>query len=1378
MGENYVNNIYKRKMIGNNIMETKNKKSEKGQTYLRPKHDYKNMDENYVTYIYNKNMNQNTDYSKMTKEDLIKMLQIRDQKDETKKLKKNKVAKKVQPPKKDQEMDASNEQQELTPLDKDMIEILKKDLELETETDKITEKYESLFKKRKIIKYPKESVSVDEFRREEATLTGNFRKDSSFVSLFEDRLDNIEGEREPISITIYVTITTGLIDENKTYGPFETEVPQLSRKDMYKFMVYTLMENDFMVLSAQVITKVGCKILTHNKQFFMDHFMEGVKLESHLLSNQRKIKSHGKNTCVVDYVWDQVRGKRGFKTYDYKKLKGELMSYVTKDLMDGSKKYALTTRDLISWAKECHPNVSIHAYDSCFRKFITHSNNCSDISLVYIVKDHHCFPITNEKLKQLATKANQGGAQNLLKYMSELKWSRRNEDVQKLESVEDVTTHGRKKSVIILPVETKMSDAITAYIKSSNYYVEYLHWSNSGFLDGFMDDKQNMYLLNDNYDQRESICRRLFEKFQTDDYIWSNQSYTKMATSIFQQMCGKLPESTYNIHTRQILDDHYPRALQWCTPDKIPKDVVSIDISKCYPSILLNNKSEIPLYSIHDTIEPFGGKQELSKCGEFYLDYVELPNFGSPIKIEAGFYSSDLVYYLVEELNMPTSYIKYQITTKRALKPDTFKKYFEYLFNNFPESEAKQLANSFIGELGRKYNRTNTGFTCTEYDTAMCCWTRAMSEGRNVTVDHFGEIFLIKEQKCERIFSDHTSVNRFVVSTSILRLLQLIRDCRQSDSKLYGYNTDGIFITNPKKLKHKKDVKFETKNIGKAYVTNTKLVYFEKKYRENIDYESYEVKKGEGCIFNGQAGSGKTTKLCEMVSETENPLVLSFTNKAIENVKRRLSDVYTKKGVETEVNKICHTFDSYFCEWNETGIDSLKNKTIFVEEFSMVPNKWMTLIYEAFIKFNNKVFMFGDPNQCEPVEGGSQIHYSYLESDKVTQMYPNKETLQYVEGSCRYDRDTHNMLSTFLTHGKVSAHFEPIGNYYKNICFLNSTRRIVNENCCERFTEDKNFVKVMFRYNGGRELYRVCVGMPMIATQNLKDENIFNTMAFELEDIRSKNDHEFKIGGHWFSKTIFSQSFIPAFCVTVYKFQGCDIDEHYNIYDVRKMDKKQMYTALSRTTKFEYIHLVNSEVNRNYYPRSLPEIELTNAKKDDVFMDGKIYEVKFSNGKIYVGSTCENLETRLKWHLSNSKSQVYKFSKFKPKINLIVNAPSFDKKKLEEIECKWIEWYANKYTDNLLNEKYNPSKKKQRKKLEHEVVIENHKQLQARVEQLEGKIKIKDNNVKEFWYYDTVVNGKRHKTMARYNDKTKKKALKQISAKKQELIKDLTVDFE
>ena len=314
---------------------------------------------------------------------------------------------------------------------------------------------------------------------------------------------------------------------------------------------------------------------------------------------------------------------------------------------------------------------------------------------------------------------------------------------------------------------------------------------------------------------------------------------------------------------------------------------------------------------------------------------------------------------------MPLQQIKYKIT-KKALKPDTFKPLTEFIFDNFKEDEAKKLANSFIGEFGRKYNKASQGFTCTEYDTAMCCWTAAMANNRNVTIDNYNNFFLITEQEIERHKSEYnTSINRFVVSEAILKCLQLLEACYGKDSKLYSYNTDWIFTSNPKmKFKNKKDVKFSTKRIGKAYVTDSTLSYFEKHYRENMTFDDYNTKKGKGCIFTGQAGSGKTTKLCQMVREAENPLVLSFTNKAIENVKNRLVSTGMHKDV---ANNICRTFDSYFCEWSDISYhpENVKNKTVFIEEFSMVPNKWMTRICNAYIEFGNKVYMFGDPNQCE-----------------------------------------------------------------------------------------------------------------------------------------------------------------------------------------------------------------------------------------------------------------------------------------------------------------------------------------------------------------------------------------------------------------------------
>ena len=109
---------------------------------------------------------------------------------------------------------------------------------------------------------------------------------------------------------------------------------------------------------------------------------------------------------------------------------------------------------------------------------------------MYIVKDHHCFPITEEALKRLASKANQGGCDNLLKYMSDLKWTRRHENVTRINTTDDIKCLEKENHIIILPPKIKMKEAVESYSKINEYYIEYMHWNNNGMFDGFIDHKK------------------------------------------------------------------------------------------------------------------------------------------------------------------------------------------------------------------------------------------------------------------------------------------------------------------------------------------------------------------------------------------------------------------------------------------------------------------------------------------------------------------------------------------------------------------------------------------------------------------------------------------------------------------------------------------------------------------------------------------------------------------------------------------------------------------------------------------------------------------------------------------------------------------------
>ena len=69
-----------------------------------------------------------------------------------------------------------------------------------------------------------------------------------------------------------------------------------------------------------------------------------------------------------------------------------------------------------------------------------------------------------------------------------------------------------------------------------------------------------------------------------------------------------------------------------CSTDLAPDNLVSLDISRWYPYILIDNETPLPLYSIHDIIEPFNG---VFKTGEYYIDeYVIDKRLGKGSKLK------------------------------------------------------------------------------------------------------------------------------------------------------------------------------------------------------------------------------------------------------------------------------------------------------------------------------------------------------------------------------------------------------------------------------------------------------------------------------------------------------------------------------------------------------------------------------------------------------------------------------------------------------------------------------------------------------------------------------------------------------------------------
>lgn len=95
------------------------------------------------------------------------------------------------------------------------------------------------------------------------------------------------------------------------------------------------------------------------------------------------------------------------------------------------------------------------------------------------------------------------------------------------------------------------------------------------------------------------------------------------------------------------------------------------------------------------------------------------------------------------------------------------------------------------------------------------------------------------------------------------------------------------------------------------------------------------------------------------------------------------------------------------------------------------------------------------------------------------------------------------------------------------------------------------------------------------------------------------------------------------------------------------------------------------------------------------------------------------------------------------------------------MENQYIEEYANKCTDRSLNVKSNPVKQKEETTFP--VSMESETALRERLQKLGITLKIKDNLIDKFLYFDGNVDGKRYRNVAKYKKQQKEEALAKLT---------------
>ena len=691
-----------------------------------------------------------------------------------------------------------------------------------------------------------------------------------------------------------------------------------------------------------------------------------------------------------------------------------------------------------------------------------------------------------------------------------------------------------------------------------------------------------------------------------------------------------LPKSQYSPDMKMVFEKYPIRPYRMCE-DKDVKDYTSIDQHRCYTSILQNNGEPWNVFGGFDYIRPYLFVSEDNLIpGEYYIAKDFYMGRGS-IFISKGFYPMAFVKHALRRNFIDGADLTHAIFANQHLKADTFKKFADDLYEQYPD-ESKCLINFTIGCFAALYHRDTIAGVTTDFDTAMATMVTtenvALYEIDNVSMDdHMKRLFIIQQNKEFMKDAGDMPLYRQVIAASIVELDKMVEALKPE--RIIAYNTDSIkvagdydySVTKPKQDCRKPGeyhIEEEKPLVGKpiAMLDRNEEYKWEATHARHASEEDMNMDQLlDGALVLGMPGCGKSELIVSLWNkmtpeQRKRTVVTSYTNASVENLKNRKVEAQTLSSLL----------------WNGTNMSVAaleKYERIVLDEFSMLPPYEMGLLLNASIRFGIKVICVGDQNQCKaPVDNWVRYDTNPLFLKMCGQYVV---TMKYKPGFARYDEALYASLMSFLKDRVLTDWTCSEVESYKNICFSNDKRRIVNKLCLSRWVKEHNAKLIDFGFP-------VCVGLPVMAYDDAdKDLGIYKTQTWEVKAITKDKIYLLRNGVEvYLNKSQFKSIFNYAFAMTCQKAQGITIDGHYNIYEAQRMSADVLYTAMSRGTKREFVHIVSKRGGR-YYESSRADSVL--VRHEPIKMKtARIYRIDLGDGGVYIGKTTKTLEERFAEH--------------------------------------------------------------------------------------------------------------------------------------------------
>ena len=573
--------------------------------------------------------------------------------------------------------------------------------------------------------------------------------------------------------------------------------------------------------------------------------------------------------------------------------------------------------------------------------------------------------------------------------------------------------------------------------------------------------------------------------YKKGEYIITSGVHKEKKSEVYVET--NLPVSSFDPCIAEILKESVIALAYYNKDEAATGDNYTIDCNKCYYTTATESNyiERYGIFSIFDKFEPFS-KQDINEYSFYQIHAPESYKFGVTTNFVGG-----RTLKALRNLNI-------QIRILKVLNP--------YKVVSWEHNKIKELFDDH-----KKFNIYN----------GMC---------GKVDVFFSTEIEINDPLEREYLLNDHpefwnnpfkqnviTTVDRFnVVNGYLHRYLtvvdaanaRVLRTLRNINLPCIKIKTDSLtFKSNVAPPEGWKCEEYRPSLSNTSYVNKLKI--------HNTNYER------NVCIL-GPPGTGKSHLV---KNEYRYDYAAAYTNKSALNCSTQ------------EIQG--QTLHVLFNLMSTKSLFHLKDKTVWIDEISMIPRWIWGYIIEAYINFNTSFIFSGDFNQTTPVGENTLCVINFLgKIKKLTKDYRNdNQVIDMRESILKGDLD-HN---TIIYSNKDEL---PLCN----IAYTN-----------EKVTEVNNMIVEKYNLIWGAK------GTKVIANETVKKLGIAKNQSYILTDtFEVKN-------GVKLPEELFTKLFKWGYCYTVHKSQGDTIKEDLGIHEFKKYNKSIQYTAITRVCNYKQL---------------------------------------------------------------------------------------------------------------------------------------------------------------------------------------------------------------